>query len=219
MKIAILGAGNVGGTLGRRWATLGHAVTFGVREGSDVKGGVPAGAHAASVAVAVRDAEVVVLTTPWSAVPAVIAAAGPLDGKVLFDCTNPLKPGFILDHGSHGESGAEQVQALAPQARVVKVFNTTGYKNMESPEYGGAPTVMFYAGDDAAAKGVARLLATSLGFDAVDAGPLVRARQLEHLAVLWISLSVSGHGRDIAFRLVRRDGVANDAAVSGRSEA
>ena len=96
------------------------------------------------------------------------------------------------------------MQAKAPRARVVKALNTTGFENMREPRYDGAPTAMFVAGDDAAARATARALAADLGFDAIDAGPLVRARQLEHLAVLWISLAMGGMGRDFAFRLVRR---------------
>ena len=204
MRIAVIGAGNVGGTLGRRWASLGHQVTFGVQEGGEVKGGTPPGARVASVSDACRDAEVIELCTPWSAAADAIRSMGPLAGKVLFDTTNPIAPGLRLDVGRAGESAAERLAALASGARVVKVFNTTGFQNMADPVYAGAATVMFYAGDDVEAKRLAHQLATDLGFDAVDAGPLIRARELEHLALLWISLSVSGHGRDIAFRLVRR---------------
>lgn len=204
MRIAVIGAGNVGGTLGRRWAAAGHQVTFGVREGSDVKGGAPAGTRTASVADACRDAEVVELCTPWAAAPAAIAAMGDLTGKVLLDSTNPIAPGFRFDEGPSGQSGAERLAAVARGARVVKVFNTTGFQNMADPVYGGQPAVMFYAGDDAEAKAVAHRLAAELGFDPVDAGPLSRARELEHMALLWIALSVSGHGRDIAFALMRR---------------
>jgi hypothetical protein len=132
------------------------------------------------------------------------ADRGTLDGVPLLDTTNPLTAEFRLDVGSHGESGAERLQAIAGAAHVVKVFNTTGFDNMRDPRYDGAPTVMFAAGDDANAKKVALDLATALGFDAIDAGPLTRARELEHLALLWISLAFGGHGRNIAFRLVRR---------------
>lgn len=204
MRIAVIGAGNVGGTLGRRWAAGGHEVTFGVREGGEVKGGAAAGTRVASIADACRDAEVIELCTPWGAAPAAIASMGPIAGKVLFDTTNPIAPGFRFDEGPSGQSGAERLAALAKGARVVKVFNTTGFQNMANPVYDGVPSVMFYAGDDAEAKAVAHRLAAELGFDPVDAGPLSRARELEHLALLWISLSVSGHGRDIAFRLMRR---------------
>lgn len=213
MRIGVIGAGNVGGTLGRRWAALGHAVAWGVRRPAEgaaaVKGGddLPAGARVTGVAEAARDAEVLVLTVPWGAVPATLAelaAAGALDGRVLVDATNPIAPGFRLDAGPAGESGAERIQAMAPGARVVKAFNTTGYGNMADPSYDGAPTVMPVAGDDAAAREVVLGLAREMGFDAIDAGPLVRSRQLEHLAMLWISLAMGGHGRGIAFRLVRR---------------
>lgn len=215
MRITVIGAGNVGGTLGRRWAELGHDVVFGLREpgrgASAVKGGgtLPDHARVASVADAVRDAEVVLLATPWNATRDALAEAGAsdgaLDGKTILDATNPLGAGFSYVAGEHGESAAEQVQAWVPNARVVKVFNTTGFNNMQDPVYEGAATVMFYAGDDATAKGFAHRLASELGFEAVDAGALVRARELEHWAVLWIALAYSGGlGRNIAFRLVRR---------------
>jgi len=151
----------------------------------------------------------VLLATPWGTVQDALretgAERGALDGVALLDATNPMAAGLSLDVGPNGASGAERLQALVPRARVVKVFNTTGFNNMADPSYDGAPTVMFYAGDDASAKAIARDLATALGFDAVDAGPLKRARELEHLAALWISLAYAGGlGREIAFRLVRR---------------
>jgi predicted dinucleotide-binding enzyme len=217
MRIAMIGAGNVGGTLGRRWAELGHEVVFGIRDpergDSAVKGGgaLPKGASVAAPADAVRGAQAVVLTTPWLAVPEALrevgADAGALRGAVLLDATNPIGPGLSLRTGPNGESAAEQVLAMAPGANVVKVFNTTGFNNMSDPTYDGARTAMFYAGDDADAKAIARELADALGFEAFDAGGLARARVLENLAVLWIHLAMGGPnslGREIAFRLVRR---------------
>ena len=219
MRIAILGAGNVGGTLGRRWADAGHDVKFGVRRAdagaAAVKGGqgLPPRASVVAPAEAVRDANVVILATPWGAVGDALreagADAGALDGRPLLDATNPLKAGFALDVGAGGESGAERVQALVPNAHVVKAFNTTGAENMRDPIYGGAATVMLYAGNDIGAKRVAHGLASTLGFDPVDAGVLSRARELEHLAALWIALAngatgAPALGRQFAFRLVRR---------------
>lgn len=133
---------------------------------------------------------------------------GELDGVTLIDATNPLGPGFTLDVGPNGASAAERIQALAPRARVVKAFNSTGANNMQHPVYDGARTVMFYAGDDADAKRTVHQLVADVGFEPVDAGPLSRARELEHLAMLWIALAmgvgVPAMGREIAFRLVRR---------------
>jgi predicted dinucleotide-binding enzyme len=162
----------------------------------------------AGVAEALRGAEVVLLASPWEAVPEALRAAGPLAGVVLIDATNPFGPGFTMQAGPRGESGGEQVQALVPRARVVKAFNSTGFANMADPLYEGASTVMPYAGDDASAKATVRRLVADLGFDPVDAGPLARSRQLEHLAMLWIALAMgigtAPLGRDIAFRIVRR---------------
>lgn len=210
MRIAIIGSGNVGGTLGRRWAVAGHSVTFGLRDPSRgaaaVKGGaaLPPEARVASIDDAVRTAEVVLLATPWAvAVPT--AASLPLaPGAILVDATNPLGPQFRLDIGADGASGAERIQAAAPHARVVKAFNSTGYANMAEPVYDGAASVMFLAGDDDDARVAVQHLIEVLGFEAIDAGLLRRSRELEHLASLWIGLAFGGMGRDFAFRIVRR---------------
>ncbi len=190
MRIAIIGSGNVGGTLGRRFLSVGHEVTFAVREGSAVKGAepLPPSARVAAPSAAIGDAEVIVLAVPAKVVPAVLAelgaASGSLDGRILIDTTNVLGPGMVPVMGPNGESGGEQVQALVPGARVVKAFNSTGFGNMANPVYDGRASVMFVAGNDAEARATVVALAAAIGFDAVDAGPLVRARELEHLAAL-----------------------------------
>ena len=210
MKIGIIGVGNVGAALGKGWAKKGHQVVFGVRNASDRKVAaavkeVGNNARAASVAEAVGLGEVVVLATPWPAAQDAIRSAGNLSGKILFDCTNPLKADLSgLDVG-FTTSAAEQVQSWAQGARVVKIFNTTGSNNMENPSYREGPATMFYCGDDAHAKSAAKTLATDLGFDPVDAGPLRIARLLERLAMLWIHLAFAQNmGREFAFRLMRR---------------
>jgi predicted dinucleotide-binding enzyme len=208
MRIAIIGAGSVGGSLGRRLADAGHHITFGTRHPADgVKDGAPAGATITTPREAVRDAEVVILAVPWTAATDAVQSLGPLEGRILIDATNPLTrgpDGLALDVGPSGESGAERIAALVPGARVVKAFNTTGANNMADPIYHGERTVMFYAGDDADAKQTVRTLIEQVGFEAVDAGALRRSRELEHVAMLWISLAFGSMGRDFAFRLVRR---------------
>lgn len=209
MKIAMIGTGNVGGTLGRRWAEIGQQVIFGTRSPDSDKikallatAGSNAGAATAEEAVA--GTEVVVLATPWNAAQSVIESLGDLSGKILIDCMNPIAPGLQLALGTT-TSGAEQIAAWATGARVVKAFNTTGAENMADPIYDGQATTMLICGDDSEAKAVVGQLATELSFEAVDVGPLSAARYLEPFALVWIRLAmVQGLGRNIAFRLVRR---------------
>ncbi|MCA9537404.1 MAG: NAD(P)-binding domain-containing protein [Myxococcales bacterium] len=206
MKIAILGAGNVGTTLGRGFTRAGHAITYGVRNPADAKYDRlrKEGAGVEPIAAAVAATDAALLTVPWGAAESALAAAGDFGGKPLLDCTNPIGPGLTLTHG-HTDSGAEQVQRWAKSAKVVKVFNSTGVENMANPLYGTTPAAMFVCGDDENASQVALQLAGDLGFDALHCGPLLRARLLEPLALLWIDLAlVRGHGRDIALALLRR---------------
>lgn len=210
MKIGIIGAGNVGGTLGRAWAKRGHDIFFGVRHPQDDKtrlvvGSIGPKAQAGTVAQAAAFGEAVVLATPWQATEAAVREAGDLAGKVVIDCTNPLKPDVSGLELGFSTSGAEQVARWAKGAKVFKAFNTTGYNIMADPVIGGTRTVMFVCGDDEAAKPAVLRLASDTGFDAVDAGKLVQARLLEPWAMLWISLAFSGTiGREFGFALLRR---------------
>jgi hypothetical protein len=208
MRIAIVGAGRVGTTLGQGWMRCGHQVTYGVRDPSAARSRDLArdGAKVAPSGRAVEQSEVVLLATPWAATPEVLRSLGDLGGRTLLDATNPIGPGLAPALGRDA-SGGELVQQWAPTARVVKVFNTTGAENMASPRFGDLPATMLYCGDDAGACGVAARLAADLGFDAVGAGPLRSARLLEPFALLWIQLAMAqGMGRGIAFRLLRREG-------------
>jgi 8-hydroxy-5-deazaflavin:NADPH oxidoreductase len=210
MQIGIIGGGSVGGTLGTAWARKGHKVRFGVRhpgspEMSALLKKIGSAAAAGTVAEAVSFGEVVVMATPWPATFAAIQAAGDLREKVLLDCTNPLKPQLAGLEAGTTTSGGEMVAEWATGARVVKIFNTTGYGNMANPDYPLGPVTMFYCGDDEGAKVVAAKLASDIGFEPIDAGPLRQARLLEPMAMLWIWLAVfGGLGTDFAFRLMRR---------------
>jgi predicted dinucleotide-binding enzyme len=210
MKIAIIGSGNVGGTLGKGWAKRDHEVIFGARDTADPKlkellAAAGSKARATSVKDAAASAEVVALTVPWDAAQDAVKNAGELRGKILLDCTNPLKPDLSGLTDGHSISGGEQVAAWAPGARVVKIFNTTGAPNMGNPVYPEGPSMMLYCGDDPAAKNIAAQLASDLGFEAHDAGPLAEARLLEPFALVWIHLAVfQKMGTNFAFRLMRR---------------
>jgi 8-hydroxy-5-deazaflavin:NADPH oxidoreductase len=214
MKIAVIGAGNAGGTLGKRWAKAGHEVAFGARDPADAK---VAGlvresgpsARAASVSEAVRQADVVVLTVPWDSAREALQAAGDLRGRILIDATNPvpltpegLRQGLVIGHTT---SAAEEIARWTGGARVVKAFNTTGFPNMANPSYGSQGLSMMLCGDDAEAKKVTAELARQLGFEPVDVGPLRSARYLEAMAMLWIDMAIlQGFGTNFGFQVVRR---------------
>jgi predicted dinucleotide-binding enzyme len=210
MNIGIIGSGNVGGTLGARWARNGHQVAFGSRDPRSEKvqklvRESGAGARSCLPDAAAKDSEVLLLATPRPATEEALQSAGDLSGKILIDATNPLLPDLSgLDVGCF-TSGGEQVAGWAPGAKVVKAFNTVGANIMADPTFGGGRVAMFYCGDSAEAKATVASLINELGFVALDAGPLTQARVLEPFALLWISLAVKyGFGPDIAFQLLQR---------------
>lgn len=206
MKIGILGAGNIGGGLGKAWAKKGHQVKFGVRNVEDPELQAllrETGATAGGAKDAAAFGEVVVLAVPYPALEAVLASVGPLDGKVVIDCTNAIGRGMTLVHG-HTTSAAEETAKKIPGARVVKSFNAQGAENLENPVYGGVRATNFYCGDDAEAKRIVRQLVEDVGFEAVDAGPLRNARLLEPMTLLWLSVASSLGTRDIAFHVLKR---------------
>ena len=203
MQIAIIGAGNVGGALGKGWARAGHAVVYGVPDPSDDKHRATAeaagGAGLFSVPRAVQGADAIVLGA--------LAAAGDLAGRLLIDVTNPLRMGATGLELSIGfdRSAAEHVASLAPGAAVFKTLNQVGFEVMENTAGYAAPPVMFVAGDDATRKPVVMGLVTDLGFHAVDAGGLRVARLLEPYGMLWIHMALDRKaGRDNAFAYLAR---------------
>jgi len=161
-------------------------------------------ARVARVADSVKEAQAVVLATPFAANAAAIASAGDLAGKILIDVTNPINADLSLAVG-FDTSGAEEVAKLAPRARVYKAMNQVGFEIMANPAFASGKPVMFVAGDDPAGKQMVLGLVAALGFEAVDAGPLAVARLLEPYGALWIHLMARRNmGRQFAFGLLRR---------------
>ena len=205
MRIAIIGAGSVGATLGRAWIKHGEDVIWGLRNPQDPKYAALPKDRVKAPAEAVKEAEVVVVATPWSAAEAAIKSLGSLAGKVVIDCMNPLgmgPDGLQLVLGFNVSAG-EQVASWVPGAFVFKTLNTTGAGNMAKADDYSVKPVMLVAGDDAGRKPVVMELVGKLGFEPVDAGPLKNARLLEPFAMVWIDQAIKrGRGRDFAFALV-----------------
>ncbi len=212
MRIAILGAGNQGGALARRWAAAGHEIIIASRDPDsprvrELLSAMGANARALPVADACADAEVVLITTPWPATRGALEEAGDLSGKVVLDATNPLEP--AVDGGLQlipGVCAGLEVAGWLPGAEVVKAFNTVGSPIVDDPRFGDVRPVLLYATDSARAGEAAHTLATEMGLNAVHLGGMEFAAHLEHLAMIWIHLALSmGHGaKNITFALLQR---------------
>jgi predicted dinucleotide-binding enzyme len=194
VKISIIGNGSVGATLAHSLAEIGHTVTTSDSTTSP-----------AQVAAQIGEAEVAVLAVRFPVVaqldPQVKAA---LDGKIVIDTTNPQTSDFMALTIGHTTSAGEQVATALPGARVVKAFNTVFAEHMTTARIAGHPLFLPVAADDDAAKRTVLELATRLGFDAVDAGPLANARYLEPAVELLVHLAYgSGLGGGIGFTLAR----------------
>jgi NADPH-dependent F420 reductase len=188
--IALIGTGNVGTALGQRFAARGHTVVFGSRTpaAADVTELVRAtghGAIATTPAEAAARSRVVVLAVPWSAAEDVVRTLGDLAGKIVVDPTNPrvIAADGIADYPIP-DSNAERLARLAPQAHVVKAFNTLGSETMLDPGVAANPVTIPIVGDNREAKAVIATLAREIGFEAVDVGPLRHARIIEGLHYL-----------------------------------
>lgn len=208
-RVAIIGAGNVGGGLGIRLSHSGLAVKLGVKRGSDVKALLAQCKDASATAPeeAAAWGEVVFLALPANvAVDLACSLAASLRGKVVVDCNNPLtwQEGPVWAPPAEG-SLAQAIAKAAPGARVVKGFNTFGAEFHKEPGRAGVAAQVFLASDDAEAKKLVSEVAKQAGFDPVDSGPLRNASVLENLAMLWIHLAtVGGLGRDFTFVTARR---------------
>ena len=205
-KIAVIGTGNVGGALGAAAVRAGYEVVFASQHADRARAvATEAGGSAATTARdAARDADVIVLAVPYSALAAVAAEIAPVAaGKVVIDPTNPLKPdysGLALDADT---SGAEELARLLPESKVVKAFNTVFAGITADPGAFGIRLDSLFATDDDAAKAAVGGLSTSIGFRPVHVGPLAAARELEAMAWLNIRLQLVSNGSwNTAFALV-----------------
>jgi len=196
--IAVIGTGMVGGALGPRFAGLGKRIVYGSRtpEADRVTALVArtaAGARAALPQTAARACQTIVFAVPWEAAEASLRSLGDVRGKLIIDVTNPLT---VRDGREVAlevpNSGGELVQSWAAGATVVKAFNTVNYAVMAHPELAGGPVSVPIAGDDAGAKARVAELASGIGLEPIDVGPLRTARYTEHMALLYVSRLVSG---------------------------
>lgn len=198
MNITIIGAGNMARGIGTRLLAGGHSVTFHARSLEKAKAlaaelgeGAKDGAKVEVKPVGDSTAdEVIVLAIPYSVAPSVIEQyRNQISGRIIVDITNPIDgQTFELVPGP-GSSAVEEIANLVPQdTKVVKAFNTTLARTLIQGQVNGQPLDVFVAGDDEEAKTTIARLVQDGGLRPLDVGPLRRARNLEALQLLHISL-------------------------------
>ena len=201
--IAVIGTGNVAGALGPEFAAQGHDIVYGSRDpGRDEvialverTGG---NASATTQTEAVAGADIVVLAVPGGIVEEVVQGLGDLSGKIILDPTNRLErrdDGYA--YYTAATSNAELIQAAAPDAQVVKAFNTLNFRTMIDP---GGPVTIPLAGNDAEAKARIAELVAGMGLEPIDVGPVGAAHVLEGMLSIWVNARGTGTPYDYHFR-------------------
>ena len=197
MKVTIIGTGNMARGIGKRVPAGGHAVTLvGTEAGkaeslaTELQGAAQNGGSVVASTGAAIDGDVVVLAVPYAAAASIVQQyADQLAGKVIVDITNPVDFSTMSPAVAPGTSGAEEIAKATPAgAKVVKAFNTTFAGTLVAGQVAGHSLDVLIAGDDADAKAATSELVSSGGLQAIDAGPLQRARQLEALGLLHMAL-------------------------------
>lgn len=206
MKIAIIGSGNVGGALAKKWIQAGHTVWVGARfplSDKNIKLATEIGEdHFTSVESAVKQCEVILLATPATAAVEIAKSLGDTTDKIIIDSMN-----IIMGRGPQGfKTTAEAILANTQTKDVVKCFNTTGFNNMVNPRYADEALDLFVAGNSEKGKNVAVQLAKDAGFaECYAIGGNDKFELMEQFAWFWINLAMfQGHGREIGFKLLRR---------------
>lgn len=205
MKIAIIGTGNVGGALAQQLVKAGHTVLMGAKfplSEKSIKLATKIGEDRfTSIESAAKQCEVIIITTPSSAVLNVITQLGNVENKTIIDTTNS-----IWDKPEPYPTAYHALKTITKSDAIVKCFNTTGFENMLNPTYKGEGIDMFCAGDNTSAKEIAKLLAKDVGFkNCYDFGGDDKVELLEKFALGWINLAImQGLGRDIAIKIEKR---------------
>lgn len=198
MNVTIIGAGNMGRSIGTRLAAGGHSVTFvsknpetAAKTAADVKTAAKRGAKVSTASLGSVELGDIVVLAVWygTNIELVKQLGAKLAGKVLVDIANPLNATYDGLATPPDSSSAEEVAKVAAAGtKVVKAFNTTFAGTLLAGQVAGQPLDVFIAGDDAGAKNRVAQLVKDGGMRPIDAGPLQRARQIEAMQFLHITL-------------------------------
>ncbi|NJN43901.1 MAG: NAD(P)-binding domain-containing protein [Anaerolineae bacterium] len=205
MNITILGTGNIGGTLGKKWAAAGHEIIYGTRNPASEKialllAQTPRNVRALPIPEAIAAGEIILFATPWATVTEIAHANSPaLTGKILIDATNR----FFAEPPINNLSA---LGSAAPSAHYFRAFNSLGWEVFENPQYGDLQTDMVYSGPDNDSRRKVHALIYEIGVRPVWVGDNDRIGLVDNLGALWVTLIFrQGWDRDYMFKLVQRE--------------
>jgi len=203
LKVAVLGAGNIGGTLGRKWAKAGNEVTFGVNDPNGpkaqaVRADLGDAARIGTAAEAIAAGDVVLLAVPGRAMDDTIRAdKAQLDGKILIDAANRM--------GDPQANSLATLQTETPNAKTYRAFNTLGWENFENPIIDGVQADLFFCGPDGDSRATVERLISDIGLRPVWLGDNDQIGVVDGLSRLWFALAIGqGRGRRLAFKMINQ---------------
>jgi hypothetical protein len=202
LNIAVLGAGHIGGTIGRKWAEAGHNVSFGVTDPDGPKSQALRAelgdkVTIGSAAEALAAGDIILLALPGVEVDKTVAEyTALLDGKVIIDAANKM--------GTGGPPNSlATLQARTPNARVYRAFNTLGWENFENPVINGSQADLFFCGPDGDDRKNVEQLISDVGLRPIWVGGPEEIERVDALVGLWFTLAAGrGYGRRLAFKLL-----------------
>lgn len=201
MKIAIIGSGKMGASLGKIRSKANYEVFFSYSKDSQKPAELAREAgskdRSETISEAVANSEIVMIAVWFPSLDEVLREANLFAGKTVITCVSGLQPDFsgatIGIATDLKISIAEYIQAQIPEASVVEAFNSTFAEILaaETRDFKGEQPSVFYCGDNAEAKSTVKNLIADCGFEAVDAGNLIAARSLETLATAWVQFAAA----------------------------
>ncbi len=201
MKIAVIGSGNIGGTLGAKWSAAGHKVAFGVRNPDSAKtqkalAQADDTVRAVSIGEALAHGDVILIAIPSSSVAEFAAAHGSaMNGKIVIDSTNAFNQPIV--------NAIAPIQQHAPRANIVRAFNSLGWEVFANPQFGGETADHFFCCEAGRTQGIIERLIDDIGLHPVYVGNLEQVRLVDNLGSLWAALVWGqGKGRHTALRLL-----------------
>jgi 8-hydroxy-5-deazaflavin:NADPH oxidoreductase len=204
MRIAIIGSGNIGGTLGAKWAAAGHQVVFGVRDPQSAKAqaaleATGGAARLASIGESLVDAEVILLSLPAAAVADFVAEHGAaLNNKLVIDATNKFGQPVVNSFAT--------IESAAPQAILVRAFNALGWEHFAEPQLNGQQIDLFYVSSDGEPRKIIEGLIADIGLRPIRVGDHAQVGLVDAMGSLWVALAFGQQrGRKLAFKMLSNE--------------